>query len=91
MGRYNRDLESGKTEKGAGCQEATNKPKLNKRNTFIKWFVDSICLGAVFNTVMFLALMGAMKGESLDLIKRNLENVSVLYRPVHGKALCGLR
>ena len=38
--------------------------RLNYKNTAIKWFVDCITLGAVANTVLFLVLMGFMKGRS---------------------------
>ncbi|KAF1809474.1 hypothetical protein P152DRAFT_509214 [Eremomyces bilateralis CBS 781.70] len=42
--------------------------KLNLRNTMTKWFIDCITLGAVVNTVLFLVLMGIMKGYTTEKI-----------------------
>lgn len=75
------DLEKGGIAKSGtiqGQEGRITKPKLNLRNTFIKWFVDCMCLGALFNTVSFLVMMGLMKGESFELIKKNLETVCCL-------------
>lgn len=60
-----------------GAHATSSKPKLNLCNIFIKWFLDSIFLGALFNTVMLLVVMGALKGESVKVIQRNLETVSL--------------
>lgn len=89
-GKYRQDLEKGRDiGKGAPrgrdlARPQASKPKLNLRNTFIKWFIDSIFLGAIFNTVMFLVLMGAMKGESFKVIQSNLETVRFVGLPLGG-------
>lgn len=77
-GEDRQDPEKGDAGTGARGEEATSKSKLNLRNTLIKWFVDCILLGAIFNTVEFLVLMGIMKGESFESICRNLKTVSSL-------------
>ncbi|GAP87695.1 putative mpv17 pmp22 family protein [Rosellinia necatrix] len=56
-------------EAGAG---PAARPKLNLRNTFSKWFIDCITLGALFNTVAFFVLMGALKGQPAAVIARNI-------------------
>ncbi|KAI0976109.1 hypothetical protein F4678DRAFT_214318 [Xylaria arbuscula] len=66
-----RDLEKQLTdEAGAGPSEA--KPKLNLRNTFAKWFIDCITLGAIFNTVAFFLLMGMLKRQPVAVIGHNI-------------------
>ncbi|PNS14367.1 hypothetical protein CAC42_6880 [Sphaceloma murrayae] len=37
-------------------------------NTFKKWFVDCITVGAIINTVAFLVIMGIMKSKSIPEI-----------------------
>ncbi|KAF4554532.1 Mpv17 / PMP22-like protein 2 [Elsinoe fawcettii] len=37
-------------------------------NTFKKWFVDCITMGAIMNTVAFLIIMGLMKSKTLPEI-----------------------
>jgi hypothetical protein len=49
--------------------------KFSLQNTFTKWFVDCITLGAVGNTVAFLVLMGIMKGQDWTQIKSNISTV----------------
>lgn len=68
-GRAVRPLEVGGTAPGA-------KPRLNIRSTLSKLFFDSITVGAAVNTVLFLVLMGIMKGQSLESIGQNLRTVS---------------
>lgn len=59
--------------------EATSgKPKLNMRNTLIKWFLDCITVGALLNVVAFLVLMGLMKGQGMGEIGQNLRAVSAI-------------
>lgn len=65
---------------------AYRKPKLNIRNTFTKWFMDCILLGAIFNTVAFLVIMGILKGQSLEIIGQNIRTVSGISVP--GWARC---
>ncbi|KAI1306366.1 hypothetical protein F5Y03DRAFT_140512 [Xylaria venustula] len=66
-----RDLEKQLTdEAGAGPSEP--KPKLNLRNTFTKWFIDCITLGAIFNTVAFFVLMGMLKRQPVAVIGHNI-------------------
>jgi len=56
-------------------REDIAKPKLNWRNTMTKWFLDCISVGAFFNTIAFLGLMGIMKGQSGSQIGDILRNV----------------
>lgn len=51
--------------------------KFSLQNTFTKWFVDCITLGAVGNTVAFLVLMGIMKGQDWTQIKSNISTETV--------------
>lgn len=44
-------------------------------NIFRKWFADCITIGALFNTALFLILMGLMKGKSSADISADLRNV----------------
>ncbi|KAI1144300.1 hypothetical protein F5Y05DRAFT_364250 [Hypoxylon sp. FL0543] len=53
------------------------KPKLNWRNTFSKWFIDCITLGAIFNTVAFFVLMGILKRQSMDQIGHNIRTETI--------------
>ncbi|KAK6086449.1 Mpv17/PMP22 family protein [Seiridium cupressi] len=46
--------------------------KLNWRNTFAKWFIDCITIGAVLNTVAFFILMGVLKGQTTAQIGHNI-------------------
>ncbi|KAI8628743.1 hypothetical protein F5Y19DRAFT_112368 [Xylariaceae sp. FL1651] len=69
-----RDLEK-QAEGSAGAGVGPNeprKPRLNLRNTFTKWFIDCITLGALFNTVAFFILMGMLKRQPVDVIARNI-------------------
>lgn len=40
------------------------KSRLDWRNTALKWVVDCITVGALLNTVVFLALTGLLKGRT---------------------------
>ena len=51
------------------------KSNLNIRNTFTKWFIDCITLGALFNTVAFLMLINLLKANSPDLTMRAIRYV----------------
>lgn len=62
---------------GRRPEEEEQKPKLNKRNTFTKWFVDCITLGAIFNTVAFFVLMGFLKRQSLGQIGHNVRTETI--------------
>lgn len=80
-----RDLEkSGSGQDGRDNEPGNTKPRLNIGNTLTKWFVDCITLGTVFNTVSFLALMGAMKGEKLGVIGHSIKEVSRVAGPLIG-------
>lgn len=67
-------------EKGVAGQaeNAGSKPKLNFRNTLIKWFLDCMTVGALVNTVAFLVLMGLMKGQDMGMIGESLKAVSAI-------------
>lgn len=62
------------------AEDASGKPKLNIRNTLIKWFIDCMTVGALWNTVAFLILMGVMKGQEMGEIGQNLRTVSAISR-----------
>lgn len=51
------------------------KPQLNYKNTAIKWFVDCMTIGALGNTIVFLVLMGLMKGRSGGEISAAIQKV----------------
>ncbi|KAF2760395.1 hypothetical protein EJ05DRAFT_283112 [Pseudovirgaria hyperparasitica] len=50
-------------------------------NIFKKWFTDCITLGAIFNTVAFLVLMGILKGKSGPQIMTDIrtETWKIIY------------
>ncbi|KAI0377137.1 hypothetical protein F5Y04DRAFT_191787 [Hypomontagnella monticulosa] len=77
-----RKAPTGDVEKqNVGGEDAANgaeqKPKLNLRNTFTKWFIDCITLGAIFNTVAFFVLMGILKAQPLAQIQQNIRNETI--------------
>ncbi|KAJ6445162.1 SET domain-containingprotein [Purpureocillium lavendulum] len=47
-------------------------PKFSLRNTFAKWIIDCITVGAVANTVAFLLIMGLLKYQSWAQIWHNI-------------------
>lgn len=55
-----------------------DEPKFNLQNTLTKWFVDCITLGAIFNTIAFLVIMGFLKGQGRDQIWFNIQTVCIL-------------
>ncbi|KAI0879173.1 hypothetical protein GGS24DRAFT_231339 [Hypoxylon argillaceum] len=61
-------------EAGAGPEP---KPKLNLRNTFAKWFIDCITVGAILNTVAFLVLMGMLKRLPVAVIAHKVRTETV--------------
>ncbi|KAL1861746.1 hypothetical protein Daus18300_008715 [Diaporthe australafricana] len=69
-----RDLEKGVARH---VEDANSKPKLNMRNTLIKWFVDCMTVGALINTLAFLVLMGLMKGHGVEKIEQNLSTETI--------------
>ncbi|KAF2101958.1 hypothetical protein NA57DRAFT_53899 [Rhizodiscina lignyota] len=58
-------------------QHQLSKPRLNKRNTFTKWFVDCITLGAIGNTVAFLLIIGVLKGYDMAAIRKNIREETI--------------
>ncbi|KAL9946847.1 hypothetical protein D7B24_008163 [Verticillium nonalfalfae] len=52
-------------------------PQFSLRNTLTKWFVDCITMGAIMNTVAFLVIMGALKGQGLGPIWYNVETQTI--------------
>lgn len=72
-----RDLEKGRTGQEASRVEPSSKSGLNIRNTFCKWFLDCITLGALVNTVVFLVLMGLMKGQTWASVVMSVKMVSL--------------
>ncbi|KAI2623948.1 hypothetical protein GGS26DRAFT_593469 [Hypomontagnella submonticulosa] len=81
---YERKASAGDVEKqGVDGEDAGNserveqQPKLNLRNTFAKWFIDCITLGAIFNTVAFFILMGILKAQPLAQIQQNIRTETI--------------
>jgi hypothetical protein len=60
--------------RGGSRSQQGSQGRLNIRNTLVKWFVDCITLGALFNTTAFLVIMGALKGQSWEHIRSNMRN-----------------
>ena len=58
-----------------------NREKLNWRNTFAKWFIDCITVGAIGNTLAFLIIMGILKGQSPSKIGHNIryETLTIIW------------
>lgn len=56
--------------------QTTPKRKLNIKNTLVKWFIDCITMGALFNTLAFLILMGLLKSQTSAQILKNIRTVS---------------
>lgn len=66
-----------KKEEDFGNKSA--KPRINVQNTLAKWFIDSITVGTLLNTVAFYVVMGVLKGQSTDQIQQNVQTVGVKY------------
>ncbi|ETI21943.1 hypothetical protein G647_06013 [Cladophialophora carrionii CBS 160.54] len=43
-------------------------PKKNWKNIWTKWFIDCMTLGALFNTVGFLIIMGFLNGQPQNIL-----------------------
>lgn len=43
----------------------------------MKWFIDCMTIGALFNTIMFLVLIGGLKGQGIEQIMRNVRGETV--------------
>lgn len=63
-----------KKEKADDDSQQPEKQELSITNTAIKFFLDQ-SLGCWVNTFLFIAVMGAMKGKSVDTIIFSLKNV----------------
>ena len=65
-----------KPKAGSGAQHKVGKGgrKLNWTNTFAKWFIDCITIGALVNTALFFIVMGLLKGQSSGQIVTNVKN-----------------
>lgn len=50
--------------------------KLSVRNTLTKWFIDCITVGTMMNTLVFLVIMGVLKGQGTTRILENIRTVS---------------
>lgn len=60
-----------------GVQPApTAQAEFSWKNTWTKWFVDCITMGAIMNTVAFLIIMGLLKGQAGSQILYNIRTVS---------------
>lgn len=60
-----------------GTKTPPQKAKLNWRNTFAKWFIDCITVGALVNTVIFFVLMGLLKRQEMDVIANNVRTQTI--------------
>ncbi|KAI1751490.1 hypothetical protein F4782DRAFT_505134 [Xylaria castorea] len=72
-----RDLEKQMTETPEAGAGPEPKPKLNIKNTFTKWFIDCITVGAIFNTVTFFVLMGMLKRQPVAIIAHNVRTETI--------------
>lgn len=59
-------------------KEKGEKGKLNVRNTIAKIVVDQV-LGGALNTVAFIVVMGALRGEGYEGIKGEVLNVCFFF------------
>lgn len=41
-------------------------------NTFLKWFIDCMTVGALWNTVLFFVVMGILKGQGMGEISEHV-------------------
>ncbi|RJE26123.1 hypothetical protein PHISCL_01566 [Aspergillus sclerotialis] len=55
----------------------TGSPKLNIKNTIAKIVIDQI-IGGAWNTVLFIATMGMLRGMEYEAILEQIRNVRVL-------------
>lgn len=74
----------GEKHSGLASVRAERK-RLSWRNTFLKWFIDCITMGALMNTVAFLVLMGFMKGKTLEEVQLSVRKVCDLVRALYAK------
>jgi hypothetical protein len=58
--------------------ETGREKNFNWVNTFKKWFLDCIFVGAIMNTLAFLIIMGMMKGKNLAELQTAVQKVSRL-------------
>jgi len=63
--REEKEMHEGNEGKGA----------INWKNTCIKSFVDCITLGAIWNTLLFLTMLGVLKGRGFEEVLASLRNV----------------
>lgn len=68
--------------------QAQDQPKLNIRNTIIKFLLDQT-LGAAINTLLFIAGVDLLQGQSWAYIKADIATVSLLdCFPVYSTIVC---
>ncbi|KAF2734801.1 hypothetical protein EJ04DRAFT_534653 [Polyplosphaeria fusca] len=61
-------------KEGAGRRDAEHEVKVRDwPNVWMRWFTDCITIGAIFNTLMFLILMGTMKGKGLTEVMTDVQ------------------
>ncbi|KAI1344157.1 hypothetical protein F5Y15DRAFT_104281 [Xylariaceae sp. FL0016] len=73
-----RDVEKQLSESSeVGGSSSEQAPKLNWKNTFSKWFIDCITLGAILNTVAFFFLMGILKRQPMAQIGENIRTETI--------------
>ncbi|KAK3082144.1 hypothetical protein LTS18_002936 [Coniosporium uncinatum] len=53
------------------------KGAIDWKNTCIKSFVDCITLGAIWNTLLFLIMLGVLKGRGLEEVLASLRNDTI--------------
>ncbi|KAI0166640.1 hypothetical protein GGR57DRAFT_447388 [Xylariaceae sp. FL1272] len=68
-----RDVEKQLHESSASDPKA----KLKLKNTFTKWFIDCITIGAIFNTIAFFILMGILKWQPVPTILDNIRTRTI--------------
>lgn len=65
-------VDSEHTRKDAMVDEPKSPRKLNIKNTAMKFALDQT-VGATVNTVLFIAGIGLIRGQSLDLVLRDVQ------------------
>lgn len=67
---------SGSTSKARSSKG--KKPRLDVKNTVAKIVIDQT-LGGVWNTVLFIATMGALRGQDYEVILEQVRDVSLSF------------
>ena len=58
--------------------------QLDVRNTIIKFFLDQ-SLSATTNTMLFIVVLGLIKGQSIEYIRSAVSTVCIARPSIHGR------